>query len=73
MWLSKYSFGLYIFHCWVGPYLISGTAKRLFSLEKLAADHVVLFPLLLTLTIIAISWVLTWALLKTRVGRVLLG
>lgn len=73
VWLSKYSFGLYIFHYWVGPYLISSTAKRLFSLERLAADHVVLFPLLLTLAIIAISWVLTWALLKTRVGRMLIG
>lgn len=52
VWLSKYSFGIYIFHNWVGPYMISSTAKRIFPLEDLAANHVVLFPLMLTLSVI---------------------
>lgn len=73
VWLSKYSFGIYLFHCWVGPYMISRTAKRLLPLEELAADHVMLFPLLLTLSVIAVSWTLTWLLMKTRMGRMLVG
>lgn len=52
VWLSKYSFGIYIFHNWVGPYMISSTAKRIFPLEDLAANHVVLFPFMLTLSVI---------------------
>ena len=73
VWLSKYSFGIYIFHNWVGPYMISSTAKRIFLLEDLAANHVVLFPLMLTLSVICISWCLSWALMQTKVGRILIG
>ncbi len=70
---SKYSFGVYIFHNWIGPYMISNTAKRLFPLQELAADHVILFPLLLTLSVIFVSWCLSWALMRTKVGRMLIG
>lgn len=73
VWLSKYSFGIYIFHNWVGPYMISSTAKRIFPLEDLAANHVVLFPFMLTLSVICISWCLSWALMQTKVGRILIG
>ena len=73
VWLSKYSFGIYIFHNWVGPYMISSTAKRIFPLEELAANHIILFPFLLTLSVICISWCLSWALMQTKVGRMLIG
>ena len=73
VWLSKYSFGIYIFHNWVGPYMISSTAKRIFPLEDLAANHVVLFPLMLTLSVIFVSWCLSWALMQIKVGRMLIG
>lgn len=32
--------------------MISSTAKRIFPLEDLAANHVVLFPFMLTLSVI---------------------
>lgn len=73
VWLSKYSFGIYIFHNWVGPYMISSTAKRIFPLEDLAANHIILFPFLLTLSVIFVSWCLSWALMQTKVGRMLIG
>ena len=73
IWFSKFSFGIYIFHFWVGPYIISSTAKRIFPLEELAASHIILFPLMLTLSVLFVSWFLSWLLLKTRVGRMLIG
>lgn len=73
VWLSKYSFGIYIFHCWVGPYMVSSTAKRIFPLEELAANHIILFPFLLTLSVIFVSWCLSWASMQTKVGRMLIG
>lgn len=73
IWLSKYSFGIYIFHNWIGPYLISRTAKRIFPLEQLAANHLVLFPLCLTIVILFISFILSWGILKTRIGKFLIG
>ncbi|MDD7699701.1 MAG: acyltransferase [Spirochaetia bacterium] len=72
-WLGKYTFGIYIFHNWLGPYMISRTAKRLLNLEPLALDHVVLFPLLLTVAILVVSFFIAWLLTQTRVGRMLMG
>lgn len=73
VWLSKYSFGIYIFHNWIGPYMISSTAKRILPLEELAAAHIILFPLLLAISVLLVSWLLSWLLMKTRVGRILIG
>lgn len=38
-----------------------------------AYNHVVLFPLMLTLSVIFVSWCLSWALMQTKVGRMLIG
>lgn len=73
VWLSKYTFGIYIFHNWIGPYMISRTAKRLLPLEALSTEHVILFPLILTLTILAVSFALSWGLMKTKPGKLLVG
>lgn len=71
--LNKYSYGIYIFHNWIQPYMISTTAKRIFNLEQLAANHVVLFPLMFFITSFFISMFITHLCLKTKVGRYLIG
>ena len=71
--IDKYSFGIYIFHNWIGLYCISRTAKRLLSLESMAKDHIVLFPLVLTIIVLGLSTMVTHFFLKTKVGRLLLG
>ena len=73
VWFSRYTFGIYIFHNWIGPYMISSTAKRLFHLAPLANEHVILFPFLLSLMILGVSFVLTYGLLKTKIGKILIG
>lgn len=71
--MSKYSYGIYIFHNWVQPYLISRTMKRLFPVEQLAQQHTILFPLCFFLLSLMISYYLAKFSLKTRVGRFLIG
>lgn len=71
--LNKHSYGIYIFHNWIQPYMISSTAKRLFNLEQLASEHVILFPLLFFLLSFFISMGITHVCLKTRIGRFLIG
>lgn len=70
---STYSFGIYIWHNWVALMLISNTSKQIFGLPELAANHVILFPLCFSLITLAISWGLSWAMMKTKVGRFLIG
>ena len=71
--LSGYSYGIYIFHNWMEVYIVSTTAKRLFPIVPFAEQHLILFPILFTLAAFIISAVLTWLLLKTKIGRFLLG
>ena len=71
--LNRTSYGIYVLHYWLQPMLISSTAKRLFHLETLAANHVILFPLLFFLTSLACSYIGTKVLLKTKIGRFLIG
>lgn len=71
--LSSYSFGIYIWHNWVALMLISNTCKRLFGLENLAANHVVLFPLCFSIITLLISWILSWLLMKSKLGKYLIG
>lgn len=71
--ISKYSFGIYIFHNWIGLYCVSRTAKNLLPLSELAMDHIILFPLVLTVVVFGLSYLLTFMLQKTKVGRLLLG
>lgn len=73
LWFSKYSFGIYIFHNWIGPYLISSTSKKLLPLQELATNHIILFPFVLTIVILLVSLLLSWCLLKTRIGKLLIG
>lgn len=71
--LSKYSFGIYIFHNWIAVVLISSTTRRLLNLAVLAEEHVILFPFTFTILTIAISWGISWAMMKTKVGKFLIG
>lgn len=73
VWLSTYSFGIYIFHNWVGLYLVGHFSQRVFHLPEFAANHVFLFPLCLTMVDLVISTFLSWGLLQTKVGRELIG
>lgn len=70
---GNYSYGIYIFHNWIQMYLISSTAQRLFPLERWAGEHTILFPFGFFLLSLIISYLLTWLLLKTKVGRFLIG
>ena len=70
---SQYSFGVFIFHNYVGPFLISRTAKRILPLSEWAADYTIIFPISLTILILFISFLLSWALMKTKVGKILIG
>lgn len=70
---SSYSFGIYIWHNWVALMLISNTSKEIFGLPELAANHVILFPLCFSLITLAISWGLSWAMMKTKIGKFLIG
>lgn len=72
-WLNKYSYGIYIFHNWLQPFMISSTATALFYLDVLAVDHPVLFPFLFFVSSFVVSLGLSWLVLKTRVGKFLIG
>lgn len=71
--LNKYSYGIFVFHNWIQPFMISNTAKRLFGLEYLAEKHVIIFPFMFFVSSFFISLAITYLLLKTRVGRFLVG
>ena len=70
---SSYSFGIYIWHNWVALMLISKTSQHLLGLPELAANHVVLFPLCFSLITLFISWGISWCMMKTKVGKFLIG
>lgn len=70
---SRYSFRIYIWHNWVAMMLISNTSKQLFGLPALAANHVILFPLCFSLLTLVISWILSWCMMKTKIGKFLIG
>jgi len=71
--LSGASFGIYIFHNWIEMYMVSSTARRLFPLDQFAMQHTILFPLLFSIVAFVISYALSYCLLKTKVGRKLIG
>ena len=71
--LNKCSYGIFVLHNWIQPYMISSTAQRLFPLERWAAEHTILFPFCFFATSFCISFVITKALLRTKVGRFLIG
>lgn len=71
--LNRTSYGIYVLHYWIQHLAISYTVKRVLHLEILAANHVILFPFLFFLTSLAASYIGTKILLKTKVGRFLIG
>lgn len=71
--LNKYSYGIYVFHNWLQPFMISSTAIALFGLDSFAIGHPILFPLAFTVSSFVLSLAVTWLLLKTRTGRFLIG
>lgn len=70
--LSSCSFGIYIFHNWLEPFMISTTAKSFFPLEMLARDHVILFPFLFALLALILSYMFTKLLIATKIGKKIL-
>ena len=71
--LSGASFGIYIFHNWIEMYMVSQTAQRVFPLERFALNHTLLFPFMFSIIAFILSYVLSWAILKTKVGKGLIG
>ncbi len=71
--LATNSYGIYIFHNWIAPFLISSTAKRLFNLPVYAACHPIFFPLSFTVITLLLSFIASYLLYKMRIGKFLLG
>ena len=73
LFVSKQSFGIYIFHYWIGAFLISSTAMRWFPIVPFAERHDVLFPFLFAVLTFVASFALSKLLAMTRLGRKLIG
>lgn len=71
--LSACSFGIYIFHKWLNEYMVCTKARALFPIEQIAADHIFLFPFILSVVSFILSLGITWFLLKFKVCRRLIG
>lgn len=70
--VSKYSFGIYIFHYWLAPVIISSTAKSVFHLEAFA-EHYYIFPIVFSIATFIASYIVTYLFQKTKLGKYLLG
>ena len=66
--ISTYSFGIFVFHQW-----IIWNVTRYSPMSEIINEHYILFPLLLYVSVFAISFLLTHLSLKTKVGRYLLA
>lgn len=71
--ISKYSYGIYIFHCWIAPFLVSTTAQRLFHLAPICQQHTFAFPMMLFCATFILSFMATYFLQKSKIGKYLLG
>lgn len=71
--LNRTSYGIYVLHFWLQQYMVSSTARRLLPIEDFAADYVIIFPFLFFFTSFIASYVGAKILLKTKVGRFLIG
>ena len=71
--LSGASFGIYIFHNWIEMYMVSSTARHLLPIDDFAINHTILFPLLFSIIAFGISYGISWSLLRTKVGKNLIG
>lgn len=66
--ISKYSFGIFVFHQW-----IIWNVTRWDRMSVIINEHYVLFPILLFISVFSVSFLLTHFLLETKVGRFLLA
>lgn len=71
--LSALSFGIYIFHNWLEMYMVSKTARSLLPIDNWAINHQIAFPLLFAITAFILSAFLTKLMIKTKVGKFLIG
>lgn len=71
--ISKYSFGIYIFHYWLAPYFISDAVQKVLSFVSLAKNHYYLFPFVFFVVAFVFSYAVTYYFQKTRLGKFLLG
>jgi hypothetical protein len=70
---SNYSYGIYIFHNWIGLYMVSKAAQRILHLEYFASEYMYLFPFTLFIVNLFFSYIITKLTLKTKVGRYMIG
>lgn len=71
--LNRASYGIYVLHFWLQQYLISSPVKRLLHMEAFAEAHAIMFPFLFFVVSLVMSYVGAKILLKTRIGRFLIG
>lgn len=71
--LNRTSYGIFVLHNWLQLFMISKLSQRLFHLDVLAENHVVLFPLCFFLLSLLFSYIGSVMILKTKVGRFLIG
>lgn len=69
LWLSGYSFGIYILHNWIAVYLVSTTAQKYLPIAQYAENHIILFPLILSIIVIGISVVFSTVLRCNKYTR----
>lgn len=66
--LCKYSFGIYVFHHWIAWDIVWFP-----PISNVLREHYVLFPLVLTIIVFSLSYLLTALSFKTRLGKYLLS
>lgn len=71
--LNRTSYGIYVLHFWLQQYLISYPMKRLLHMEAFAEEHAIVFPFLFFIVSLMASYIGAKIMLKTRIGRFLIG
>jgi len=71
--LNQYSYGIYIFHCWILFYFFNLGCPVYSKIQKLATAHYIIFPIIAFVFLFLSSLFITKLLLNFRVGRFLLG
>lgn len=71
--LNRTSYGIYVLHFWIQQYLISSSMKQLFQLEAFAKEFPIVFPFLFFFISLMVSYIGAKILLKTKIGRFLIG
>lgn len=72
-WLNKHSYGVYVLHNWLQPFMISSTTISMFDLDIFAINYPIIFPFIFFLSSFFLALCLTWLLLKTKTGKFLIG